>query len=98
MADFLLRSLISGSIATALYFVAAGLVSRFWDRDVARSVKKHDVKLGIISLTFGSPVLQAFALLAEKYHVGRMYTDIGAMGWGYWILSLPLYVLCWDLV
>lgn len=98
MREFLLRCVISGGIATALYFVSAGLVSRWFDRDVARSVRKHDIKLGIISLLFGSPVLQVFALLAEKYHVGKMYTDIGALGWGYWLLSLPLYVLCWDLV
>lgn len=98
MNELLLRCVISGGIATALYFVSAGIVSRFWNREVSRSVLKHDIKLGLISLLFGSPVLQGFAVLSEKYHVGRVYADIGAMGWGYWALSIPLYLLCWDLV
>jgi lathosterol oxidase len=98
LSMLLLRSVISGTLAVLLYLLSAGFVSRFWNRGVSRSVIKHDVKLGIGSLIFGSPVLQIFALLAEKYHVGFMYTDIAAHGWGYWLLSLPLYVLCWDLV
>ena len=98
MLEFILRCVISGGIATSLYFLSAGVVSRFWTREVSRSVAKHDIKLGMISLLFGSPVLQVFGLLSEKYHVGRVYADIGSMGWGYWLLSLPLYVLCWDLV
>jgi sterol desaturase/sphingolipid hydroxylase (fatty acid hydroxylase superfamily) len=98
MNEFLLRCVLSGSIAMALYFVAASLVARFWTRDVSRSVLRHDVKLGLISLAFGSPVLQVFALGAEKYHFSRMYTGVASHGLAYWLLSLPLYVLCWDLV
>jgi sterol desaturase/sphingolipid hydroxylase (fatty acid hydroxylase superfamily) len=98
MSEFLLRCVISGGIATTLYLLSAGFVSRFWNRDVSRSVPKHDIKLGIISLAFGSPVLQVFAVASEKYHFGRLYTDIGAKGWAWWLLSVPLYVICWDLV
>lgn len=79
--DFVLRSAISGAIATTLYFVAAGLVSRFYARRVARSVLRHDIKWGLVSLAFGSPVLQGFAVVAEKHGVGNAYADIGAMGW-----------------
>jgi sterol desaturase/sphingolipid hydroxylase (fatty acid hydroxylase superfamily) len=98
LSQMLLRSVISGTFAVLLYLLSAGVVSRFWNRGVSRSVVKHDVKLGLISLAFGSPVLQVFAMMAERYHVTRLYTDIGALGWGYWLLSLPLYILCWDLV
>jgi Delta7-sterol 5-desaturase len=94
----LLRSVISGTIAVLLYLLSAGVVSRFWTRGVSRSVLKHDVKLAIISLAFGSPVLQIFALGAEKYHFGLMYADIGERGYAYWLLSLPLYIFCWDAV
>jgi sterol desaturase/sphingolipid hydroxylase (fatty acid hydroxylase superfamily) len=98
MYEFFLRCVISGGIAFVLYFIMAGIVSRFWSRSVSRSVLKHDVKLGLISLGFGSPILQSFSLLSEKYHISRMYSEIGGMGMVYWVLSLPLYVLCWDLV
>jgi lathosterol oxidase len=98
MSAFLLRSVISGAIATALYVLSAALMARYYNRGVSRSVLKYDVVLGVTSLLFGSPVLQAFALLAEKYHVTLVYTDIAARGWGYWLLSLPLYVLLWDAV
>ena len=37
-------------------------------------------------------------MLSEKYHISKMYTDISSHGWLYWALSLPLYVLLWDLV
>ena len=96
--DFILRSVVSGIIATLLYFVSAGLMARFYNRGVSRSVWKHDVKLGIGSLIFGSPVLQAFALAADKWHFTRLYTDMAGHGWLYWVISLPLYVLCWDAV
>jgi sterol desaturase/sphingolipid hydroxylase (fatty acid hydroxylase superfamily) len=98
LKEFLLRSVISGAFATLLYFISASLVARYYNRSVSRSVAKHDIKLGLVSLLFGSPVLQLFALAHEHYGVGLMYTDIGARGWLYWALSVPLYVLCWDLV
>jgi Delta7-sterol 5-desaturase len=96
--DFVLRASLSGLIAALLYLVSAGLVSRFFDRKVSRSVLRHDMKLGFVSLLFGSPVIQGFALLAERYHFGFMYTDMAEKGWLYWALSLPLYVLLWDAV
>ena len=94
----LLRSAISGVMATLLYLLSAGIVSRYWTRTVSRSVLRHDVKLGLISLLFGSPVLQIFAWAAERYHFTRVYTDMGGHGWIYWAVSLPLYVMCWDAV
>lgn len=98
LSTWLLRSAISGAFAIVLYLVSAGVVARFWNRGVARSVVKHDFKLGIISLVFGSPVIQGFAMTSERYGVGRMYTDIADRGWLYWAVSLPLYILCWDAV
>jgi sterol desaturase/sphingolipid hydroxylase (fatty acid hydroxylase superfamily) len=98
ISTWLLRSAISGAFAIVLYLVSAGVVARFWNRGVARSVVKHDFKLGIISLVFGSPVIQGFAMTSERYGIGRMYNDIGERGWLYWIISLPLYILCWDAV
>lgn len=98
MIEFLLRCLISGTIAVLLYFLMAGMVSRFWNRKVSRSVFKHDIKLGIISLAFGSPILQGFSMLSEKYHISQMYSDVSSHGWLYWLASLPLYVLLWDFV
>lgn len=98
VAEFLLRSALSGLVATALYLVSASLMARSFGRKVVRSVPKHDVKLGLISLAFGSPVLQGFALAADEYGISMMYTDLGAYGWIWWVASLPLYVLLWDAV
>jgi uncharacterized membrane-anchored protein len=98
LSTWLLRSVISGAFAIVLYLLSAGFVARFWNRGVARSIVKHDFKLGIISLVFGSPVIQGFAMTSERYGIGRMYNDIGERGFTYWLLSLPLYILCWDAV
>lgn len=98
MSQLLLRSLLSGAIATILYFVSAGFVDRFWSRGVNRSVFRHDVKLGLISLAFGSPVLQIFAWGAEKYHYGKLYSHFNGHGWLYWVISIPIYVMLWDAV
>jgi len=94
--ELLKRCVISGTIAVLLYLLSAGVVSRFWNRGVSRSVIKHDVKLGLTSLIFGSPVLQIFAMAAEKYHFSFVYTSIGERGYAYWLFSMPLYVFCWD--
>jgi Delta7-sterol 5-desaturase len=98
ISEWLLRASISCAFAVVLYVLSAGIVSRYYNRSVSRSVLRHDIKLGIGSLLFGSPVIQGFALLAERYGLGRMYNDIGERGWLYWLISLPLYVLCWDAV
>ena len=98
MNEFVLRCLISCVIATVLYFVSAGVVSHFWGRKVARDTVRYDIRLGLISLLSGTPMLQVFAWSAEKYHFTKLYMSIGDYGWGYWLLSLPLYVLCWDFV
>ena len=98
MNEFVLRCLISCVIATVLYFVSAGVVSHFWGRKVARDTMRYDIRLGLISLLSGTPMLQVFAWSAEKYHFTKLYMSIGDYGWGYWFLSLPLYVLCWDFV
>jgi sterol desaturase/sphingolipid hydroxylase (fatty acid hydroxylase superfamily) len=96
--ELLLRSAISVSIAILFYLVSASIVARFFSRNVSRSVFKHDVKLGLISLLSGTPMLQLFALASEKYGFGFVYSDIAAKGWLWWVLSIPLYILCWDLV
>jgi sterol desaturase/sphingolipid hydroxylase (fatty acid hydroxylase superfamily) len=98
VSEFILRCFISGGIAVLLYVLMAGTVARFWNRRVSRSVWKHDFKLGLISLGFGSPILQGFSVLSEEYGVSFMYADVASMGLGYWLLSLPVYVLLWDLV
>jgi Delta7-sterol 5-desaturase len=96
--EFVLRCVLSGVFASALYLICSAFWARRYSRKVSRSVLKHDVKLGFISLLFGSPVLQIFALVSEKYHFDMVYTDIAAKGWLWWAVSIPLYVLCWDLV
>lgn len=98
MRELCLRSLMSGVIACLLYFVSAGFVARFWSRDVNRSITRHDIKLGLISLGFGSPVLQLFAFGAEKYHYAMLYSNIASRGWLYWLVSIPIYVFLWDAV
>jgi lathosterol oxidase len=96
--DFLLRSVISGSIATILYVIAGWLFTRYYNRSVQRSVLKHDFKLGIISLIFGSPILQLFGMAHEQYGISQMYMNIGDYGWVYWLVSIPLYIALWDAV
>lgn len=98
IAQFLLRSAISGTFAMILYIIAGSIFAKFFGRNVSRSVLRRDFKLGLISLASGSPMLQLFAMLSEKYHFGRMYMNISDHGWLYWLISLPLYVLCWDAV
>lgn len=96
--EFVLRCVLSGVFASLLYLASGAFWARRHSRNVSRSVVKHDVKLGFISLLFGSPVLQVFALLADKYRFTRVYTTIGEHGWLWWVVSVPLYLLCWDLV
>ena len=74
--EFLLRCAISGSIACVLYFVSASIVARYFNRKVSRDIVRHDIKLGIVSLLFGSPLLQVFAVAHEKWGVSRVYTQI----------------------
>src|SRR5580693_9128445 len=96
LSEFLLRCAISGSIACALYFVFAGIMSRFHNRKVSRDVVRHDIKLGLISLLFGSPMLQAFSLAHERWGISRVYGSVGDRGWLWWAVSIPLYLLLWD--
>ena len=97
LSDFLLRCVISGSIACALYFVFAGLMARYHNRKVPRDIVRHDIKLGLISLLCGSPMLQAFSLAHERWGISRVYAGVGDRGWLWWAVSIPLYVLLWDL-
>ena len=60
-----LRCVLSGFFASVLYLLSGSFWSRKYSREVARNVIKHDMKLGFISLLFGSPVLQIFAMAAE---------------------------------
>lgn len=49
-------------------------------------------------MTFGSPWLQLFGVLHERYGISPMYTDIAEFGWLWWIVSIPVYLLLWDAV
>jgi sterol desaturase/sphingolipid hydroxylase (fatty acid hydroxylase superfamily) len=98
MREFLLRCALSCVIALVLYFVGAWVVTRKWDRKVKRDTTDYDIRLGIISLLSGTPMLQLFTWAAERFHFSKLYFNISEHGWGYWLLSLPLYVLCWDFV
>lgn len=95
---WLLRSAISCGVALSLYLVSAFIVSRLFPRQVNRNTTRHDIRLALTSLLVGSPVIQGFALLVEHYHIAPLYEKIGSHGWGYWLLSIPVYLLLWDLV
>jgi Delta7-sterol 5-desaturase len=96
--EFLVRGVISGSVALVIYFIAAGIVARVFPREVARDVTRHDIKWGVVSLLVGSPILQGYALAQERWGISLLYTDIGEYGWIWWVLSMPIYVMLWDLV
>ncbi len=98
LQEFLIRCVISCSIAVSFYFVSASVVSRVFARKVNRDVMSHDVKLGVTSLLFGTPLLQGYAMAHEYLGVSFVYSNIAQMGWAYWALSVPVYVLLWDLV
>lgn len=49
-------------------------------------------------MTFGSPWLQVFGVLHERYGISPMYTDINEHGWLWWAVSIPVYLLLWDAV
>lgn len=95
---WLLQCAISCGIAILFYVISASTVHRLFSRKVNRDIVGRDMRLGIISVVFGTPVIQGFALLSEQYHIGHMYKDIGERGYLYWLISMPLYVLLWDLV
>ncbi len=97
LAEFALRCLISGSIAILLYVAFGLIVTRRWNRTVSRDIWRYDFKLGIVSLVTGSPMIQGFSMLAEKWQLGFMYNDVSQYGWVWWVVSLPIYVLLWDL-
>jgi lathosterol oxidase len=97
LLEFLIRSVISGTIACAIYVVAAGVVARTFSRPVARDILRHDIRLGFTSLLVGSPILQGFSMAHELWGISKVYPTIGEHGWLYWLVSIPLYVLLWDL-
>ncbi len=98
--EFLLRCAISCVIATTLYFAFGALCAKLWPREVKRDTAKEDVFLALVSLVFGSPVLQIFGVAAEKHGVSKMYFDFAQAPGGVWgyALSIPLYFLLWDAV
>lgn len=101
--EFLIRCVASGGIATLLYILFGLLVHHLYFRHVNRQVfdwrnLDSDFSLALTSLAFGSPLLQVFGVLHEKYGISKMYFGIETHGWGYWALSIPLYLLCWDAV
>ncbi len=98
LSTWLLQCAISCSIAILFYVVSASIVHRLYSRRVKRSIVRRDMMLGFVSLLSGTPIIQGFALLADRYHIGFIYQDIAERGWLYWLVSLPLYVLLWDLV
>ncbi len=98
LGEFLLRSVISGAIATTLYLVFAWSFSRKYSRMVSRDVLRHDIFWGVASLAVGSPILQVFGLLHEQHGISMMYMGFADYGWIWWALSIPIYVMLWDLV
>src|SRR5437762_10607693 len=92
LKEILLRSTLSCAIAVGLYLVFAALVARYWNRSVHRDIRRHDVVLGVGSVVFGSPVLQLFGMANERWHLTRMYGDIGEHGWLWWAISIPVYL------
>jgi sterol desaturase/sphingolipid hydroxylase (fatty acid hydroxylase superfamily) len=58
--------------------------------------------LAILSLAFGTPVIQGFGRAHEKWGILLTYTSIseqswdGAGGWLYYAASIPIYLLIWD--
>jgi sterol desaturase/sphingolipid hydroxylase (fatty acid hydroxylase superfamily) len=97
-SQWLLQCLISCAVACLFYVVSAGLVHKYFHRTVSRDIRRHDLVLGFGSLLFGTPVIQGFAFLSSKYHFGFVYQDISERGWLYWLISMPVYVILWDLV
>jgi lathosterol oxidase len=98
LSRWLLQCAISCSIAVLFYLTSASIVHRLFSRRVNRSIVRRDLFLGLVSLLSGTPIIQGFALLADRYHIGFIYQDIGERGVLYWLISMPLYVLLWDLV
>lgn len=101
--EFLLRCAISGGIAGALYLVFGATFHYFFTRKVDRNIYDwrngySDIMLGLFSVTFGSPWLQVFGVLHERYGISPMYTDINEHGWLWWAVSIPVYLLLWDAV
>lgn len=100
--SFVLRCVISGVIAMALYIAFGLYVSHFYPREVSRKVFawswKADFPLAIISLLIGSPLVQAFGVAHDKWGIMKTYTDITEHGWIYYFVSIPLYLFLWDAV
>lgn len=53
--ELVLRCVLSGFFASLLYLLSGAFWAWKYSRNVSRSIVKHDVKLGFISLLFGSP-------------------------------------------
>lgn len=100
--EFALRCGISGTIAVVLYLTFAIVVHHYFERKVKRDIYAFtltsDIVLGITSVVFGSPMLQFYGVAQEKYGVSQLYTSIEQYGYVYWALSIPAYLLLWDLV
>ena len=98
LREIVLRSTISCFIAALLYLAFAALVARYWNRTVKRDIRRHDVVLGVTSVIFGSPILQIFGWANERWHLTMLYMNVGDKGWLWWLISIPVYLMAWDLV
>ena len=102
-AEFGIRCLASGVLAVIIYVTFAAVLHRMYPRSVSsRNIFAiewdSDIALGLYSVLFGTPFLQLFGVIDEKYPAFSMlYTEINSLeGVAYWLLSIPAYLLLWD--
>ena len=68
-----------------------------------------DLSLGVLGIVCGSPIQQGFMVLKETFGVSLAYADVadgrfelpGGLvleGWTWWAVSLPIYLVLFDLV
>jgi sterol desaturase/sphingolipid hydroxylase (fatty acid hydroxylase superfamily) len=100
--SFWIRVGASGVVGTSLYLLFGFFISRAVPRAVAREVlslsPRSDLGLALVSLVFGTLVISAFGVAHEQWGILLVYNDIAEHGWGYYFLSIPLYLLLWDFV
>lgn len=76
----------------------AGLYPRVVKREIQPfdATLRGDVSLALQGVIAGSPFILLFEMLNRHFGVSLAYMDFGKYSLGYWLFSIPAYLLIWD--
>jgi lathosterol oxidase len=99
LSELAIRCFLSLILSIAAYLTFGMILTSRFPRSVKnRDTFKYDIKAGLCTLLFGSPIYQSFFLATSKWGISYGYDRVDEYGYLYWALSIPLYLIIWDCV